>query len=38
VLFLRADRMFHQLHQARADLSTERVFRRLLAPDLLILD
>ena len=38
VLFLRADRMFHQLHQARADLSTEKVFRRLLAPDLLILD
>ena len=37
VLFLRADRMFHQLHQARADLSTEKVFRRLLAPDLLIL-
>jgi len=27
-----------RLHQARADLSTEKVFRRLLAPDLLILD
>jgi len=38
VLVLRVDRMFHQLHQARADLSTEKVFRRLLAPDLLILD
>lgn len=38
VLFLRADRMFQQLHQARADLSSEKVFRRLLAPDLLILD
>ena len=38
VLFLRADRMFQALHQARADHSTEKVFRRLLAPDLLILD
>jgi DNA replication protein DnaC len=38
VLFLRADRLLHQLHQSRADLSTEKVFRRLLAPDLLIID
>lgn len=38
VLFLRADRMFQALHQSRADHSTEKVFRRLLAPDLLILD
>ena len=38
VLFLRVDRMFHWLHQSRADLSTEKVFRRLLAPDLLVLD
>jgi DNA replication protein DnaC len=38
VLFLRADRMFQLLHQSRADHSTEKVFRRLLAPDLLILD
>jgi DNA replication protein DnaC len=38
VLFLRADRMFQWLHQARADHSTEKVFRRLLAPDLLVLD
>ncbi len=38
VLFLRADRMFHLLHQSRADLSTEKVFRQLLAPDLLIVD
>lgn len=38
VLFLRADRLFTRLHQARADHSTEKAFRRLLAPDLLILD
>ena len=37
-LFLRADRMFAGLHQSRADHSTEKAFRRLLAPDLLILD
>jgi DNA replication protein DnaC len=34
VLFLRADRMFQELHQSRADHSTEK----LLAPDLLIID
>ena len=38
VLFLRADRMFQWLHQSRADHSTEKTLRRLLAPDLLILD
>lgn len=38
VLFLRADHMLQALHQSRADHSTEKVFRRLLAPDLLILD
>lgn len=38
VLFLRADRLFKQLHQSRADLSTEKAMRRLLAPDLLIVD
>ena len=38
VLFLRADRMFQWLHQSRADHSTEKALRRLLAPDLLILD
>lgn len=38
VLFLRADRLLHQLHQSRADHSTDKVFRRLLAPDLLIVD
>jgi DNA replication protein DnaC len=27
-----------QLHQSRADHSTDKVFRRLLAPDLLIID
>lgn len=38
VLFLRADTMFRALHQSRADHSTEKTLRRLLAPDLLILD
>jgi DNA replication protein DnaC len=38
VLFLRADRMFQWLHQSRADHSTEKALRRLLAPDLLVLD
>jgi DNA replication protein DnaC len=38
VLFLRADHMLQALHQARADHSTEKVLRRLLAPDVLILD
>lgn len=37
-LFLRADKMLRELHQARADHSTERVMRRLLAPDVLIVD
>jgi DNA replication protein DnaC len=38
VLFLRADRMFDSLHQSRADHSTEKVLRKLLAPDLLVVD
>jgi len=38
VLFIRADRMFKTLGQARADHSTEKVMRTLLAPDLLIID
>lgn len=38
VLFLRADHLLLDLHQARADHSTERVFRHLLAPDVLIVD
>jgi DNA replication protein DnaC len=38
VLFLRADHLLQDLHQARADHSTERVFRCLLAPDVLIVD
>jgi len=38
VLFLRADHMLHGLHQARADHTTEKALRRLLAPDVLILD
>jgi DNA replication protein DnaC len=38
VLFIRADKMLQELKQARADLSQEKVIRRLLAPDLLIID
>ena len=38
VLFLRADQMLKELHQALADNSRERAVRRLLAPDLLIID
>jgi len=38
VLFLRADHLLQQLHQSRADHSTDKAFRRLLAPDLLIVD
>ena len=38
VLFLRSDDLLKQLHQSRADNSTERVLRSLLAPDLLIID
>jgi len=38
VLFLRADRLFQLLHQSRADHSTEKVRRRLLAPDVLVVD
>jgi DNA replication protein DnaC len=38
VLFLRADHLLQQLHQSRADHSTDKAFRRLLAPDLLLID
>lgn len=38
VLFLRSDQMLRMLNQSRADNSTERVIRSLLAPDLLIID
>ena len=38
VLFLRADHLLKLIHQSRADNSTERVLRSLLAPDLLIID
>ena len=38
VLFLRSDRMLKQIHQSRADNSTEKVIRSFLAPDLLIID
>ena len=38
VLFLRADQLFQRLLQSRADHSTEKVLRSLLAPDVLIID
>ena len=38
VLFLRADQMLRQLNQARADHSNERFLRRLLSPDVLVID
>lgn len=38
VLSLRSDALLKLIHQSRADNSTERVLRGLLAPDLLIVD
>lgn len=38
VLFIRADQMFLELKQSRADYSHEKTLRRFLAPDLLIID
>ena len=38
VLFLRSDHLLKLIHQSRADNSTERVLRSLLAPDVLIID
>lgn len=38
VLNLRSDNLLKLIHQSRADNSTERVIRTLLAPDLLIID
>ncbi len=38
VLFTRADALLKDLGQARADHTYEKVFRRYLAPDLLVLD
>jgi DNA replication protein DnaC len=38
VLSLRSDRILKMNHQSRADNSTEKVLRSLLAPDLLIID
>ena len=38
VLFLRCDKMLKMIHQSRADNSTEKVVRSLLAPDLLLID
>lgn len=38
VLFTRADSLLKELHQSRADHTTDKVLRRLLALDLLIVD
>lgn len=38
VLFIRADALLRELQQARADHTLEKVFRRYLVPDLLIVD
>jgi DNA replication protein DnaC len=38
VLFLRSDALLKLIHQSRADNSTEKVLRSLLAPDLLLID
>jgi DNA replication protein DnaC len=38
VLFLRADHLLRRIQQSRADHSTEKAFRRLLSPDVLIVD
>jgi DNA replication protein DnaC len=38
VLFLRADQLLKELRQARADHSRDKALRKLLAPDLLIVD
>ena len=38
VLFLRSDHLLKMIHQSRADNSTEKVVRSLLAPDLLVID
>jgi len=38
VCFIRADVMLRQLHQSRADHSTDRMIRSYLAPDLLVVD
>jgi DNA replication protein DnaC len=38
VLFLRADQLLKELRQARADHSKDKALRKLLAPDLLIVD
>jgi DNA replication protein DnaC len=38
VLFMRADSLLKELHRSRADHSTDKVLRRLISLDLLILD
>jgi len=37
-LFMRADKMLKELHRSRADHSTDKAMRKLLVPDLLIID
>jgi DNA replication protein DnaC len=38
VLFMRADRLLKELHQSRADHTTDKAFRRFISLDLLIID
>lgn len=38
VVFIRADNLFRELNQARADHTFEKAFRRFLAPQLLVVD
>jgi len=38
VVFIRADALLKELHQARADHTLDKAFRRFLAPELLIVD
>lgn len=38
VLFLRSDKLLAELHQARGEHTHEKAMRRLIAPDLLIID
>ena len=38
VIFIRADTLLKELHQSRADNSTDRVLRKFIAADLLVID
>jgi DNA replication protein DnaC len=38
VIFIRADKLLKELHQSRADNSTDRVLRKFIAADVLVID